>query len=303
MAPRALPFLVLVSALLAGCAGDAGRPAATFTGAPAVSSLSPDAGVVMGVVVDESYAPLGGADVALGSDPNISATTGAGGTFALSDVPPGSHWIVAQLIGYHAARMQVVVEAGAALEGVEIVLAQVEVPDEPYTETTIGEGFLSCSANAPGASITFTQACGADPNNKPTFDFDVTLSNGLVALVVELAWTPNNDVMAQELRLGLWKGVTCSPSRCDADKVYASTNGPSPLKLTFGNLSSPFDDELNEAGPTTLTSVALVGDSPGLPRGPEDARVHVVYQQPVTHYITRFHHDEAPADYSQVPSG
>lgn len=290
LAPVLLALLVL-----AGCSGPPAKGQAAT--APA-STSDPGLGSVGGLVVDDATLPIPGAAVGLLDVPSAATTTDAAGAFKIINVPPGSHTLAATKPGFTTQQVRVQVGEAEAVVGVQVQLAAVQKPAEPFTNVIPGKAFISCSFTTPAFGTTATQPCGWDPNNKPLVPFEVEVAKGLVAAVLEMSWTPTVNLHSDTLRVGLWKDPACSPARCDTDHAYGYANGKSPLKLQVGNASVPFRDDLEGAKPTKLAGAALVRDPAQAGQDPAD--VAVVLQQPVDVTISVFYNRDPPRGYTAL---
>lgn len=286
---RFLAALVLVL-LAAGCAGPAGPKAAT-NAAPAVTSA--ETGTVAGTAVDDQLVALADVDVGVPLA-NLTTKTGADGSFRLANVPAGAAEVVATKAGFATARQKVAVEAGAAVKDVQLVLAPIAPPKQARIEPFLGNGYISCALKVGAFTLTTVQVCEVDPSNNPFFDFPVTKSQGLQALVLELAWTPTAPATATALRVELLKNPNCVQGACNPDVRYGYKSGPSPIKYQLGNATTPWAEDLAADGPTTLTAYSWVSRD-------VDPLAVVVVQQPVRFYVSAFYNSVPAAAYTLVP--
>ena len=104
-------------------------------------------GTVSGTLVDESGAPLPGANVQLiGPGTNKFAVTGNDGHYTFTGVPAGTHKVTASLIGFSTETHEVVVTEGGKVE-VPSATLKITLPGEEVVVTaTKGESEL---VNAP----------------------------------------------------------------------------------------------------------------------------------------------------------
>lgn len=290
---------LVMALLLAGCTNgesDAGTNEATSQ-APATST-APGSATVSGVVMSDEALPLAGASVGVtGLADLVPVDTNSEGVFVLTGIPPGSHSLMASKPGYVSAKHTIQAASDAVIDGIEIRLKPVQVPDVPYSLYFPDEAFVSCSATIPTVfETTATQPCGAEPNNDPAMTFPVDVSAGMVNIVLEMEWTPTTPATAQEMRQGLWKGVQCTEARCDADITFGEETGTSPIRRVYGSAAEPLRDDLSTLAEDTLWAIALVKRPKPVTEDP--VGVSVVFQQPVLHHATVFYNGAAPEGYS-----
>lgn len=285
---------LVAGALFAGCSGKPSTPQLATT------SSGTDAGSVAGVVLDEALLPVADAEVGirLANLTTVASTTSdAAGQFLLTGVPPGSYELLASKVGYsYPTTHRFTVGAGQKVEGVEVRLAAAAPARVPFVDRFIENGFISCAVQQGIVGFSRTQPCGFEGSNKPAYRFKVNRTDGLVAVVLEMTWTPTNSVVGEKLRQALWLSPFCDTRHCDTGLDYGGVNGKSPLRHAYGNLSHPLQDGINGTGSTTLAAMALV---------PERETVfdtYVVYQQAVTHYVSVFYNEEPSPEYSLAKS-
>lgn len=292
--------MVFLGVALAGCTDSAGEPLAPSTSSTSAVTQGSGSASVSGMVVDEESLPVQGADVSIVSLPEApTATTGADGTFSFAAIAPGIQKLVASKAGYKTHQVEVQVGAQEAVDGVQLRLVRVPDPVKPFMTVIPGEGFIACALKAGASTFTTIQFCEADPQHKPFYDFDVSVEDGLTSLVLELEWVPTLPGTATHLRQELWKNPNCDNGGCNPDIQYEVEQGrswnagESPLKMQFGSLGNPFREGLETTGATTLSHYSHVSRA-------NDPLVVVVVQQPVSHYISLFHHSEPAPDYSAL---
>lgn len=139
-AKTVLVTLLMLGIGLAGClgGGDDGGSQGTDPDQP---QFSEDTGAVSGLVTTDDFLPIQGALVAiLGADADLETTTSDSGAFVLSNVPPGTHTLAVQKLGFESAAQSVQVAAGEEVE-VEIQLNSVAV-EEPWIESLPHTGYM-----------------------------------------------------------------------------------------------------------------------------------------------------------------
>lgn len=146
----ALAFLVLVVSGLAGCSeAPEGVPADTIDHSAPEVQVGTDTGAIQGVVVDETIAPVGGAQVAL---PQLdrTATTNEEGGFGFSDVAPGIYVVDAASPDHLGARQSIEVVAGEVSK--VRVLLEIDPTPSPYHQVRYFEGYVGLWA-PPGSYV------------------------------------------------------------------------------------------------------------------------------------------------------
>jgi len=286
--PRPLPLVAFALVLLSGCVGGAHTKTVATTEPPE------DSIVVSGRVVDDQLLPVAQADVAVLAL-NLTTRTDAEGGFSLAGVTPGAKELVAAKTGYLTTRVRVLAESGVNVEGLEVQLVPVAPPKVPRSVPLLGQGFISCAIKTGALTLTSVHPCEADPNHSPFFFFDVDQADGLVSVVVELAWTPTGPGLAEALRLELWNSPACSSkANCAAEFEYGLRSGRSPITWVLGNETAPFQNGIKQDGPTHMALWSHVS------RDPEPLAV-VVVQQQVHFYATVFYNSSPAPGYSLVP--
>jgi hypothetical protein len=174
----------------------------------------------------------------------------------------------------------------------QLTLVPVPIPHQAEQEVFFQTGFIACHANIGFWTILMNTVCSLDPNHKPLFEFQVERSRGLVAIVLELDWTPTTALTGAAVRQELWKNPRCSETACDPERRFGYEQGPPALKKVYGSLAAPFVEDIGEVGPTTMGSFALA------PNTEDYTGTGAVFQQTVTHWVSVFYNDEPAPDYS-----
>ena len=155
---RALSVLLLATALLTGCTGDAdtvpldavdqGTPGAPpATPGPTVETEQPPAPAgeatmtVSGVVQDEDARPVEGATVTLLGQ-NRTRATDAAGAFVFENVPVGFHVLRADATDFLPAELTARPDGGS----VSVVFVLQRFAEEPYHQTVQFQGVMQCAA-------------------------------------------------------------------------------------------------------------------------------------------------------------
>lgn len=268
---RALPLLLAVALLLAGCASKE-EPVA-------VNEVAP--GIVSGTVTDAALTPLVGVNVSV-EGTNESALTDAAGAFRLL-LPPGEHLLLATFEGYRVAalRANVVSDATAAL-----AFTLDPIPrEEPSSMSLEAEGLLGCRVLVDAGGERTLVPCGQqDPNERTRLAFPVTTVDALGGAVVEVVWEPRSAA-------GRALAVTVSRGASEEALVLGASEGEGRAVIS---LPSRLLAEM-AAGDELLVDVTPAGSLTD-----EEANVDaaLVIQQPFTVYVTLFYRQEPPGGFS-----
>lgn len=285
---------LLLAVILAGCvaeqAGDA-ADAASERGDVARD----DTGTIVGLVLDDSLAPIPGVQVAVMDDEDASAVTDESGSFNITGLAPGTYSVAVQKLGYDSAVKKVDVRAGEATD-VQFTLTSVAVVSEPYHVLLIGDGYFSCGAYVAvlGFGIRWgnLHACVWD-EHKPRFVFEAD-KVALKGLAQEVTWEQNTALTSKTLAVFLQYKPVCDPF-CGAEEGWDPDEGDqiseSPVRAYY-DLEDDVEDF--EEDPLRLASLTF-------PDG-EDTDVVIVFQQRMTHYITLFYGEHGSLDtYTALP--
>lgn len=319
---------IVLAALLAltaaGCLGDEEDPEDDLQ---KTATVTEDAGGIEGIVTNAAVEAVPRAQVSL-VERGLLEETAADGSFAFSEVPPGEHTVRIDKDGYLSAEQTVRVDAGR-VESLDIVLA--EEPDQtPYQHTVDMEGFIECglgwrqeaaSIGEPLLEDSALAACAVPnlylPGNATndrflhTFELDPPLTE----VVYELEWeSSGTDATTPALRsiLELEGFINNEHAR------IMDVRGSSPLRVELtpddwtsleGNITQQCEEAEDSAedwcslnprseGWVMVQRVFATGDCFDAP-----ASTCVVFQQPFTHYVTAFYHQNAPSGYSVLDGG
>lgn len=160
---------LLVSALLAGCAGEA--PAST-EGTPVPESIqevevTKTTGAIRGIVYDETITPITGVLVVIAGGANT--TTDDDGAFVFTGLEPGDYFITASKLGYTTIQQSTTVVAGVADPAITKILLAADAATRPYVEVLPWAAFLQCGAYIVAGSVNPCFLTGSD--NVHTFEF------------------------------------------------------------------------------------------------------------------------------------
>lgn len=315
--------LALIAPVFIGCLG--GDESAEDL-QKARAKVSEELGGIEGVVTDEAIQPVVGANVTL-IEVDESTRTASDGSFAFSELEPGTYTVSVRDPGHVSASQTVEVTAGTAA-AVDFVLTTV-VSEQPYTQAFELVGFFECgfaagvnlSAAPPPANVTTGiisyPVCGdvnSQANNATNdrFDHYFRIDGPIQSLVVETTWDPNVGGLSDSLWVDIVpEGFHCgSITMCNWSLI--DHWGPSPLvgvidRERFADVQQHFHDTCEDGedewcGYNFMDSgwplwIRVYPRWECQPAGPQAC---VVAQQEFTHYVTAFYHEPAPEGYSAL---
>jgi hypothetical protein len=329
-------LLTLLTVLFAGCAGgDAGAPKEGSPAAPATVQANaeaiPDAGTIRGSVVDETLAPIVGAQVAL-LDQELQASTDENGSFQFGNLVPGDYQVAAAALGYSSGVKPVSIAANEEV-AVQFQLTQIEANYvEPYIEL-LGpySWYFDCRAgNAAltGPCIPVGSVAGTTPN--PNFNDkasqNFTMSEDVVDFVGEMRWQQGSFATSRNLRMSFsYEGRPNTHWWC-------TSTSPSPLQWHYnlpmgledpktGCQNEPYcgigssQDTARESGkhevPTVDHILTVYTNTPfGCPNASSPTElsdpthaVELALQQRLEVVISLFHGEPKPEGYTGFPDG
>lgn len=256
---------------LAGCvdSGEPAEPAATTSVNP-----GPDFGAIEGQVIDQEQLPVTGAAVVM-LELSLETTTDEDGLFFFEQVAPGAAKIFFQKLGYESIGKTVQVQAGETTQ-VEVLLETIQVAD-PWMETFIGEGFMTCQWSTPVVKSRI--ACneiGDDEKSR----FDWMVQPGLLETLTETVWEQTSALSPEYIELDHIFDDDCK--ECNVIQ-----------KSPHVHLSDDYDDDFDEE--TELT------ESYWLPFGNTSQPVIFAFQQKFTVYTSAFYHQPVPDGFRAAP--
>lgn len=243
----ATTLLIMTSVLFAGCVGSESTAPPPSSVAPSASAaeFSEDTGAIEGLVLTDESLPAEEATVGIIETGELTITA-LDGRFSFSNLAPGKYSVSVAALGYEATAKVVTVEPGVVTNA-NFVLVPVPI-DEPYHETVMKVGTLSCSITMlPGWPLwipdpsqptntsrgllapnwyTGLQACGVIDDR---FIQQFNVSAGVEELLLEVRWD-STQVLGSGLSIA-WEhpnGVN------DGSPVFESPSGQSPLRA-FAN--------------------------------------------------------------------
>ena len=310
--------------VLAGCVeGESAEPAeATQQAAPA--EFDEDTGALEGVVVDDSLVPIPGAVVGLHENPDFLTETDQAGAFSFSKVPPGTHTLLAQKVGFDSVSKQIDVPAGSVTP-VEVVMTPVAV-DSPYYQTHEQRGLFGCgsswrpSLGVPGVlTVGGVAACGVTSLvlNDTTYDNFLLLwetsgndTESWDGAVFEMTWS-SNQVLGSGMAV-YWEVDGCSNNRTAR---FALVRGDSPLQARLGQAeleerllnitttgcgSDDCEENCRQCNEEKCRMQSRVFSDPDTLGAGAPADVGVTFQQTFQQFFTEFYHEEGPADFTAL---
>lgn len=136
---RTWALAVLAMLFLAGCSSGGNGPQ--------VTPIDPDVGVIRGLVVDQSIAPIAGALITISGGRN--ATTDAAGAFNFTDVVPGDYVVAVTKAGFKGSQVTTHVVGGESEPDMVKLLLERISQATPYLDHFKLEGFYSCTFALP----------------------------------------------------------------------------------------------------------------------------------------------------------
>lgn len=310
---RTLAILVLlVGPFLAGCVDSGSPEAATPTPTP-----EPQFGDIQGLVIDEEFQPVAGAQVFV-VEVDVETTTAADGTFAFRDIEAGPVTVRSFEAKHATAESRVVVPADGT---VEVELRMPVLPEyAPHNLTTIFDGKFDCAHEVPiwtgDCMILYTTYVGDDPVTEETHEFMMSIGPRWHTVVLEMTWDEPATNQLDGMRLYLeHKNLT---SEGHSVKVARADGPESPLRL---EIPAGVPHESADVYPGTETPAQLAADGEDalirvFPRGQfyeytsqvcdEDGRcflgVGAGLDIRFTVYATVFYNEPAPDGFTAIPA-
>lgn len=270
-------YLMLASALLAGClGGDDMDP----DGSGNTQAFTADTGAVRGTVFDVNLNPLQNARLTLvevGEDAATSIVNASqGGAYTFPMVEPGDYRIQASHLCCHEEIRTVEVLAGQENSDVDFMLDIMTTTELqlPYRTGPLDwVGFIDCQFGN-------INVCQSNERRKGT-----TVDPGLETLTVGLEWEANGLLGASEFELQVI-------NRVGNDEVIASMSGTPPFEMVLDDSVIEDQDLHFSQYQDSEWSVLFTVDS---------VDVELVYQQEFTIWWALHYWEPAPSGYSALP--
>lgn len=296
---RALAVLLFLPTLLAGCASDG----------PAAAAAPEATATLRGVVVTQAIVPIAGANVTVNPG-ELSTETDKKGLFEVGPLAPGSYQVTVRAAGYAPATAQ------AAADGsiVKLVLTATS-SDVPYIEVESYDAYLECTFDvwvapyqilgAPCVGVVDLVTGVPVSSDRWQFQWEVS-APGLKGVLAEMVWEsqPTGSQMGMLLRNVAGAGSGVDAGGTNVDTQYASTRGPSPLRMWVqqGVENPGADDGARFQDPQNQTmqyKLLLLGRADY--SQPADVHLMVEYRPQV--FLTKFYHAMGDASYTIVGDG
>lgn len=321
---------LMLTTFLAGCLGQDGQG----DGGEVLkeqAEAGDRTGGIQGVVTDTAVQPVEGANVTL-LEIDRTVTTASDGSYAFSDLDPGTYTVSVNASGFVSARNGTQVSAGQ-VNNVDFLLTHLQ-STEAYTQTFELEGFFECGGEAgydlrqeappvpePPEPVPWLDpryfylglaACavvnvGAENTTNDKFMHTFELEAPIDTLVYEMAWEANSQTSE-------WMGTQLEVEGFSNDEIgrFWRHQGPSPVYArldtpVWENLSANFtqacengtDDycgyNFRDKGWPLQTRVF-----PAWQCQTTDAGACAVVQQAFTHFVTAFYNAPAPEGYNII---
>lgn len=295
---RLLPLVFVVLLALAGCAQ---KP----KDLPVVGD--PLKGAIRGLVVDVAIHPIANVLVTL-TEGNRTATTDIQGHFSFGDVQPGTHFLRATHLLYHAVQVVVEVRAGDNQPDYSKVQMVPVFTKKPYVEQVRFKGLIECGYSAviitaPCVTDYSTIACAGGCVKEAHYAlvhaqgdqraFNTTVGADWQTIVIEITFQSNGQGTSDRM------GVLMSYYARNAGHWFGSAEGKNPVLLRFevGERapSQQGDDRplVNATGNDDLLILASIATAEGQEAGVGVAQEFEVIQ-------TNFYNAKPPAGWSFV---
>jgi hypothetical protein len=329
---RRIVLATLILFVLAGCTGNGGPGAATGPTAPGSTfgDDAPGTARIIGVVLDEEQLPVEGVEVGIRrqgeNDVFGRATTDGAGSFAFYGLEAGAYSVLAGKIGYAAGARNVQIADGETAE-VEIVLKLV-ASQGPYAKTQIQQGNIQCSSRtypgvplagivSPGwyTGVAICAIVGVPGLPPDKFLLNWEAPDGAEEFLLEMQWTST-----QATGKGLQVALEHQGHINDGTPIYGSKVGPSPLAVyvnqdRMGIVRDAIKVDCRESKCNLVTRVFAAAnttelympvDPPAVPvfgAPPKKVDAGFVLDQKFDQYLTTFHYQTRPKDYTALADG
>jgi hypothetical protein len=299
------PFLALLTLVLSGCAAADGAGTDSKIHHEFGEPI-PNAGSIVGTVVDDATLPLSGATVAILAL-SLQVQTDENGGFRLGNIPPGAHTVDAVKLGYMSGSKRVEVLANEPTTGAVITLTPIPIV-EPYVET-IGpfSGYFECHIGS-----VFITSCAGDsidqtldrlvfPNNKRFMFYDLSSDNWETQWG-EARWSP--AAVASASGMAVYPSYSKRYEEDNGGHWYCEADGNSPIWFRYDAVEerSVCTSQGGDDPPAAVATnpLMLVAD-PGFARPPGEVLPRVLIQQKFEVIMTIFYGEPAPDEYTAFP--
>ncbi len=203
MRAAALALLLLAAPVLTGCLGLGGDD--SDGGDESVqkqqADVSSQTGGIQGVVTDTAVQPVEGANVTL-VEADETTQTASDGSYAFSNLDPGSYTITVRAEGFISTSNETQVEANSAAQA-DFILSRValqeafmqQIEDSAFFECGVGVGVNLSAAGGPSTGVTWATCATLNLEGNTTnddFSEDIEFEPPLTDLVVEAQWDPSS---------------------------------------------------------------------------------------------------------------
>ncbi len=306
--------------VLAGCSGseESAEPTVDFSdqGLEATSTT----GVIRGVVVDSTIAPIASAVLAINGK-NLNTTSDDSGRFGFDGLEPGTYFLTASKVGFATIQQSVDVVAGDEEPPIVRILMEPNRSANPYYLQTHHRGFISCgflTANfvwdADSCDPTGAAGYAARDDSRPRFE----VSAPPTYLQTEITWEPTQALGDQLVVIESPCESANTDAACDSgDGRLCNNVGPAPIICRMNQTHSGSrladgtywenngvglnESRLGQAGHTGFEVAVYAGCFNGCVLGA--VGVGVDFEQTFDVYNTYFYGYEPPADWSLLKDG
>ncbi|MDX1611575.1 MAG: carboxypeptidase-like regulatory domain-containing protein [Candidatus Thermoplasmatota archaeon] len=308
--------LLLASVAMVGCLGD-DEPTGEG-GLKQTATIQEGLGGVQGVITDAAVQPVVGANVTL-VELNETVQTASDGSYAISNVQPGSYTLIVRAPGFVSTSQDVQVRA-SDVAVVDLIITHLRT-EEAYTQMFEMAGFFECGfevgwnvSQAPDEVpanpffLGIALCAGGENVTNDRFSHPFDLEAPIHTLVHEMTWEASGQFSEWMTVSENVRGV--DPN--DAIGRYMRVQGPSPIQVTMGpevwnNLSASFKTACEDGDDTYCGYNFRDNGWPLLTRvfpawqcQSEEAGACAVLQQEFTHVITAFYNGPAPEGYTAL---
>ena len=300
--PLAVVAVALAASFLAGCAGPASAADDVPAGTPAPTSMS-----IVGLVQDEAFNGIGGAQVTLRLV-NHTTTTDASGAFRFDGLPLSAYLVDVNATGFEPATLT----AEPRTDGntsLNFVLLQA-VSLRPRTEVSHFKGIYECAFEAliiPGSCDTLSTSFGGPAAFNDTSVFQVGLGRRWQTIVVDVDFDPENHPGLEGLRLVV-RGLN-DDDQLNEYQQYGRFSGGSPFTARLDVNGTYEDGTMAVPGNITLAELTVYPQGHGWHEVCEPTEQFGCFlgagaatDLQFDLYVTVFYNQLAPEGYSPLPS-